>query len=180
MLFALTLIWASPSAYALTYNQCYTPKDSTACFISYQKLLSMDNPLTGQQFFNDGRHYVNGQLFMYPTYYIAQTDLDKDGFMEIIVTVPETEDEQKGWFCKEHKICVHYILQDRNTNPKRPSLKNFKVMGPIYAFGIAPSTDEIVDGYKSLRVYKDIYQKKFDVFQYDKKTDNYFNISMPE
>lgn len=134
----------------------------------------------GVQFFNDGRHYINGELFMYPVYYIALIDLDKDGYDEIIVTVPEYEEEQRGWYCTEYQMCPHYILQDRNLNPKKPSLKNFKVMGPIYTSGIGPSTDEVVDGFTSLRVYTDEERKKFDVYQYDKKSDNYFNVSTPE
>jgi hypothetical protein len=178
---ALLVLMPLKEAFALHYSMCFTPRDSSACYIAFQKLLTIPNPMMeGKVYFDDGRHFVNGELFMFPTYYIAEADLNFDGFKEIIATVPEPEDEMRGWFCKAEYECPHFIFQDRNINPDKLSLRNVKTFGPIYSYGIGLSTDEVVDGYRSLRSYRDIKQEDFHVYQYDDKTDGYYNVTAPQ
>lgn len=152
---------------------------SLTCYIGFLRLRSLKNPLSGKQFFENGIHYENGKLFMYPDIHVATTDLDNDGFDEIIVTVSEPDEEFKGLFCEPEYMCPHYILQDRNFPGEKRRLSRFKVMGPIYTIGLGLSTDEVVGGYRSFRAYTDLKLKKFDVYQYDKKNDNYYNVSLP-
>lgn len=172
----VALFTATPNAYALSYKYCNDPSQSPACFIALEKLKTLDNPITGQKFFDDGIHYSGGKVFVFPDLNIAETDLDNDGFKEIIVRVPEMDDLLKNTFCKENNQCPHFIFQDRNTD-RKPNLKNIKVMGPIYTAAIGLSTDEIVGGFRSLRAYTDFKTGKFNVYQYDKKADDYFNIT---
>lgn len=162
---------------SLRYTLCEAPSDSNACFIAFHKMRRIINPLNGKNFFDDGIHYLEtGQLFRYPTYAVAQPDLDGDGFRELI-TVPQEQEEIVGTFCKAPGVCPHFIFQDRNISGKKPSLRNFKLLGKIDSTGVGLSTDEIVGKYRSLRAYKDLAIKKFDVYQYDSKNDEYFNIS---
>lgn len=133
--------------------------------------------MKGKVFFDDDHHFIKGKLFLFPTYYVAEADLDNDGFDEIIATIPEPEEEMEGWFCKKNQDCPHFIFQDRNTDAKNLSMKNVKTFGPIYSYGIGLSTDEKVDGFWSLRSYRDNEQSKFHVYQYDGKTDEYYNIT---
>jgi hypothetical protein len=162
---------------ALSYTLCNGPDESNACFIGFHKMSRLKNPLNGKLFFRDGIHYLdNGQLFMYPTFAVAQPDLDGDGFKELIV-VPHDQEKTVGTFCKELGLCPHFVLQDRNIEGEKPSLRNFKVLGAVYSYGVGLSTDEVVGGYRSLRAYTDPQIKNFDVFQYDRKSDQYFNIS---
>ena len=182
-LFLLALLLTVPvkEAFALRYTMCFTPRDTSSCYIAFQKLLTIENPMNaGKVYFDDGRHFINGELFMFPTYYIAESDLDNDGFKEIIATVPEPEDEMRGWFCKAEYECPHFIFQDRNTDPNNLSMKNIKTFGPYFSYGLAPSTDERIDGFLSLRSYRDIKQEEYEVLQYDKKTDGYYNITAPQ
>lgn len=174
------LVMNSNKSHALQYTYCTGPDQSAACYIALEKLRTIKNPISGKKFFDDDIHYVDGELFMYPAYNVAQTDLDKDGYAEIIVTIPEPEAELQGTFCKTPIECPHYILQDRNIGGKKMQLKNIKAMGPIYAFAIGLSTDEVVGGYKSLRVYTDPKIGTFNVYQYDRKNDDYFNITPPQ
>ncbi len=167
------------SAHALSYTYCSAPDQSTACFIALEKLKTIKNPLSGKNFFDDGLHYTDGEVFIYPDLHIAETDLDGDGFKEIIVKPPELKEQLEGYFCKPNYICPHFILQDRNTRNKS-SIKNIKAMGPIYTFAIGLSTDERVGGFKSLRAYTDTKVKEFNVYQYDKKADDYFNVTAPK
>ncbi len=162
---------------SLRYTLCSAPDDSNACFIAFHKMRSLTNPINGKPFFDDGIHYLEGgQLFVYPTYAVAEPDLDGDGFKELIVALHEQE-ETTGVFCPKANECPHFILQDRNISGKRPSLRNFKILSTLYAFAVGLSTDEVVGGYRSLRAYKDSKIKDFDVYQYDRKSDEYFNIS---
>jgi len=170
----------SAQSHALKYTYCTGPDQSAACFIALEKLRTIKNPITGKIFFDDDIHYTDGDLFMYPSYSIAQTDLDSDGFAEIIVAIPEPEQELEGMFCRTPIECPHYILQDRNIDNKKMSFSKIKAMGPIYAFAIGLSTDEVVGGYKSLRVYTDPKSGAFNVYQYDRKNDDYFNITVPQ
>lgn len=164
-------------AQALSYKHCNDPSQSPSCFIALAKLRTLTNPLTGKKFFDDGLHYIDGKVFIYPDLHIAEADLDNDGFKELIVKVPELADQLEGYFCKANYKCPHYIFQDRNTS-KKPSLKKIKVLSaPIYTVAIGLSTDEVVGGFRSLRIYKDTKIKKFSVYQYDKKNDRYFEIS---
>lgn len=162
---------------SLRYTLCSGPDDSNACFIGFHKMSRLKNPLTGKLYFQDGIHYLeDGQLFMYPTYAVAQPDLDGDGFRELIV-VPQDQEETVGNFCKKISLCPHFVMQDRNIKGERPSLRNFKVLGAVYSYGVGLSTDEVVGGYRSLRAYTDAAIKEYDVFQYDRKSDQYYNIS---
>lgn len=162
---------------SLRYTICHGPDDSSACFVAFHKMRRLKNPINGKNFFDDNVHYTeDGQLFMYPVYAVAQPDLDGDGFKEII-TVPHEQEETTGMFCKKQGLCPHFILQDRNLPGKKPSLQNIKAIGPIYSYGIGLSTNEVVGGYRSLRAYTNSEITKFDIYQYDRKSDNYFNIS---
>ena len=167
-------------AHALKYNYCNAPEVHPVCTVAFEVLKRQESELTGKLLFHNGVHFWdNGDLFMYPGIYIAQVDLDGDGFLEIIAKPSEDTEEMEGLFCKK-EMCPHYIIQDRNPDPNNIKIKNFHVMGPIFTTGIGPSTDEVFGGYKSLRAYKNPNFKKFDVYQYDRKNDDYFNISMPE
>lgn len=168
-------------AYSLDYNYCNTPAVHPACTVAYEILKRQTSPQTGKLLFDNGIHFLdNGELFMYPGIYIAQTDLDGDGFYEIIAKPSEDTEEMAGLFCESSTRCPHYIIQDRNPDPDNIKVQFFHVMGPIFSSGIGPSTDEVFGGYKSLRAYKDHSFKKFDVYQYDRKSDDYFNITVPE
>lgn len=178
LLFSAGLLFCNAKeARALDYNFCSSPDESPACAIALAKLKTIINPITGKAYFDDGIHYVKGKLFDYPDYQIATPDLDDDGYNEIIVTVPEWSDGTQGLFCKAENLCPFFIIQDRNLKSKKPILKNFKAIGPIFAVGIGLSTDEKFSRYKSLRVYKDPNWENFDVYQYDSKNDEYFNIN---
>jgi len=166
-------------AYAedLNYRICINPNTSTQCFIAFHKLRTVTNPLTGDMYFHKGFHISEGDIRVYPTLHIASADLDGDGLNEIIVKIPEDDEELQGYFCKEDDQCPTYILQDRTLPGQKPSLRNFKVMGPVFAFAVGLSTDERFGNFISLRAYKDRSFSQFDVYQYDRKSDNYFNIS---
>lgn len=164
-------------AASLRYTLCSAPSDSNACFIAFNKMRTIINPINGKTFFDDGIHFLEGgQLFMYPVYAVAQPDLDGDGFKELIA-VPHEQEETVGTFCPAADKCPHFILQDRNIPGERASLRNFKVLGTVYATAVGLSTDEVVSGYRSLRAYEDNTITTFDVYQYDRKNDEYFNIS---
>jgi hypothetical protein len=181
-LFLVTVLVTVPikDASALDYTRCLQPKDSSACYIAYQKLISMKNPITKKTYFDDGYHSPNGYIEVFPFFNVAEADLDGDGFTEVIAALSEDRDLTEGLFCKNDFDCPHYIFQDRNIDPKNLSMKNIKVFGPIFSYGIGLSTDEIIDGFRSLRSYRDYEYKEFDVYQYDKKTDEYYNVSAPE
>ncbi len=165
---------------SLRYTICKAPDESNQCFIAFHKMRSMKNPMTGKLFFDNGLHFTEtGQLFMYPTYAYAEPDLDGDGFKELII-VPKEAYKEEGMFCKTPDLCPHFILQDRNIAGQKPSLKNFKVLGAVYTYGIGLSTDEMIGGYRSLRAYTNQEITKYDVHQYDRKSDQYFNISIKE
>ncbi|HPF78730.1 MAG TPA: hypothetical protein PLF01_05480 [Alphaproteobacteria bacterium] len=176
----ITVLMVFPvRAHALEYTHCNDPKESLVCYIALEKLRTIDNPLTGKKFFDDGIHYEGSILFIYPDLHIAVSDLDDDGYNEIIVKVPELDELITGLFCKPVDQCPHFIIQDRNVG-ETSNLENFRAMGPIYTYGIGLSTDEVVNGYRSLRAYKDNKIKDFNVYQYDKKSDDYFNVSIPK
>lgn len=137
----------------------------------------MINPLSGKRFFEDGLHFENEKLFMYPSFHVATPDLDNDGYQEIVIALSDPELGFEGMFCKKGRTCLHYILQDRNLPNEKKRLSRFTVLGPIYTTGLGLSTDEVVGGYRSLRAYTDRNFTKFSVYQYDRKNDNYFNVS---
>lgn len=184
ILFLTVLVFFSASATAqdsvgasLSYTMCTGPDDSSTCSVAFQKMRQLKNPITGKIFFDNDVHYMsNGQLFMYPSFAVAQADLDGDGFKEII-TVPKESYQEQGLFCQKSEFCPHYILQDRNPPNQKPTLKNIRAIGPIYTYGIGLSTDEIIGGHRSLRAYTNKEITEFDVYQYDRKTDDYYNIS---
>lgn len=183
VLLVMTYIMSIDSAQAqsVDYIQCDSPRDSSSCYIAFQKLITIRNPISNKVYFDDGYHFYEGQLILFPDYSVAEEDLDGDGFKEIIVTIPETDEYTNGYFCKENGLkCPYFIFQDRNTDASKLSMKNVKTFGPIYSYGIGLSTDEKFGGFKSLLSYQDQNYEKFQVYQYDKKTDDYFNVTAPE
>lgn len=158
----------------LIYESCVSKSQSLPCDIAFSKLKTIKNPINGKNYFDDGVHFINGSLFLYPTLWVATPDLDNDGFKEIIVTVPEVFEELEGVFCKEGIQCPHYILQDRGNG----KLEDYKILGPIFAYSVGLSTDERFSNYLSLRAYKDKNFSQFDVYQYDSLEDQYFNMSL--
>ena len=159
------------------YDKCKKPQQSLPCAVAFEKLKTIKNPINQKRFFDDGIHIKDDKIQIFPSYYIAQPDIDNDGVKEIIIALTEEKAETKGTLCKSKFQCPHLILQDRNTNPDKPRLRYYSTIGFSYAYGVGLSTDEIVSGYKSLRVYKTGDGSEFDIYQYDKKNDQYFNIS---
>lgn len=159
------------------YRPCNVDNKPPACNIAFAKLQSMKNPLKPHNFFHSGLHIVEGKIFAYPDFFIAETDIDGDGFNEIIVKIPDFDELMTGHYCKADNQCVHYIFQDRNISTDKPSLRNIRAFGPYYVYSIGLSTNEVFGGYRSLRMYKDDSWKKYDVYQYDKKTDDYYNVT---
>ena len=147
------------------------------CAVGFEKLRTIKNPINGKKFFDDEVHIKDAKIANMPIYYIAKPDLDLDGIREIIVYLSEDSKASKGLFCKSKHLCPHFVIQDRNTNPEKPQLRYFSLIGVSYANGIGLSTDEKVGCYKSLRVYKSGNVNNFDVYQYDKKDDRYYNVS---
>lgn len=175
------LIIGSPaSAQTVNYRYCNTDGKPAACDIALAKLHTLPNPLKDHNLFDNGLNFVDGKLFAYPDFYVAEVDLDGDGFNEIIAKIPDFDELMTGYYCKPGGLCLHYILQDRNVDGQNPRLDRIKAIGPIFAYSIGLSTDEVVDGYRSLRVYQDSSWQNFDVFQYDKATDDYHNVTVPE
>ena len=160
------------------YETCYSAKQSAACLIAFEKVQTIVNPLTKKRFFHNGVHITEkNTIFLFPMLYVATPDIDQDGNPEIIVGIPEASDEMIGEFCFENRQCPHFIIQDRTLPDQERTVNTYKALGPIYAYSIALSTDEVVDNYRSLRVYADPEWKRFNVYQYDKKSDSYFNMS---
>ena len=159
------------------YRPCKTSNKPPACNIALAKLVTLKNPLKPHNFFDNGLHIVEGKIFAYPDFFVAETDIDGDGFNEIIVKILEVDELMIGHYCKPNDQCLHYILQDRNLDAKKPLVKNIRAFGPYFVYSIGLSTDEIFGGYRSLRLYKDETWKNYDVYQYDKKTDDYYNVS---
>ena len=177
----LCIIPLSVAKADVIYTLCETPRDSSSCYIAFQKLITIRNPILNKVYFDDGYHFNHGKLTLFPEYSIAEEDLDGDGFKEIIATIPENDEYVDGYFCKESgQKCPYFIFQDRNTDPSKLSMKNVKTFGPIYSYGIGLSTDEKFGGFKSLLSYQDINYETFQVYQYDKQTDEYFNVTAPE
>lgn len=171
--------WAFP-AQALQYQLCKSPKQSMSCAVAFEKLRTYKNPVTKKLFFEDDIHIKGNELMVMPAIYVAQPDLDKDGIKEIIVALSEAKPESKGLFCQSKFKCPHFIIQDRNIDPKKPRLRYFSLIGATYANAIGISTDEALGGYQSLRVYKTNNVKIFNTYHYDKKTDKYYNLSKQE
>lgn len=186
-IFSLVIMWCllSPtealSSDKTSYVFCSAPQQSPTCNIAYNKIRSMTNPRTNKRFFdNDVYFNKDGSVFAYPEFHVARADLDKDSFNEIIIALYDFSEEAAGYVCREDDLCMHYIFQDRNIPGEKASLSRIKAFGPIYTTGIGLSTDEMVKGYRSLRVYTDKEFKNFDVYQYDPKNDAYFNVSRRE
>lgn len=162
----------------LTYQKCDNPNQSPACLVALEKLKTLTNPIDNKKFFDNGLHYYNGELFLYPDLDVAMIDLDGDGLDEIIVKIPENVETIEGYFCQENFQCPHYILQDRNLHGRKIQLGNIRAMGPIYAQAIGLSTDEKINRFKSLRAYTDYPSRAFDTYQYDRRSDNYFSVNL--
>lgn len=173
----MTNLCLNNSANALPYKTCLTPKQSSACLIAYEKIKTLINPITKKKFFDDGVHIDNKKIFMYPVLHVATPDIDGDGKLELIVSIPEKSEEIQGLYCQSNQICPHFIIQDRTLPGQKRKVSSYKAIGPIYSFALALSTDESFDNYKSLRSYYDSSWQRFDVYQYDTKTDNYYNMS---
>lgn len=170
----------APSAHALKYELCKSPQQSMPCAVAFEKLRTYKNPLTSTNFFEDGVHIKDDKLLVMPAIYIAQPDLDKDGYKETIVALSETQPESEGLLCQSKLKCPHFILQNRNPEPDKPKLRYYSLIGAAYAYGIGLSTDESLGGYKSLRVYKTNEPTAFNTYQYDKKTDKYYDLGKQE
>jgi hypothetical protein len=167
-------------AQALTYKLCKSPQQSMSCAVAFEKSRTFKNPLSKQKFFEDGVHIKGNKLKLMPALYVAQPDLDKDGVKEIIVALTEEKEGSKGLFCQSTYKCPHFIIQNRNPDLNKPRLKYFSLIGAAYANGIGLSTDEKIDNYLSLRVYKSNSTKQFHVYQYDQKTDKYHDLGQQE
>jgi len=177
-LIMMTLFSFSSTANALQYQTCFSAQQSPVCLIAFEKLQTLQNPITKQRFFHNGVNITqDNKLFLYPMLYVATPDIDKDGNPEIIVGIPESTQEVEGEFCLPPNQCPHYIIQDRSLPDQKRSVSTYKAIGPIYASSIALSTNEVIDNFKSLRAYYTPTWEKFDVFQYDKDTDTYYNMS---
>lgn len=177
--FCLLVIFLPASAQALPYENCVSDKQSPVCKIAFLKLKTLINPITKKKFFHNGINiWDDGSLFMFPSLHVATPDLDGDGKPEIIVSVPEKSTEAFGQFCINGDQCPHFIIQDRTLPGERRVLSNFKAIGPIYAYAVALSTDERFDTFLSLRAYYDDTWQNFDAYQYDAKTDQYYNVSV--
>jgi hypothetical protein len=144
--------------------------------VAFEKLRVIDNPITKKKFFDDGVHIKDNKLLIMPEIHISTHDLDGDGFEEIIVALSEKAPKSKGLFCQSQFKCPHFVIQDRNPDPKKPRLRHYHQIGSSYANGIGLSTDEKLGGYKSLRVYKSNKSSEFHTYQYDKKTDEYYDL----
>lgn len=177
LIVGVIMMGASTQAAALEYKACNNDNSPLSCTIALAKLRTLKSPFKNHKLFDNGLHYVDGELFSYPNIYVAEGDLDGDGYNEMVVKILEQDGLMAGHYCKNVDQCLHYILQDRNSSSGRTKLSKIRAMGPFLTYSIGLSTDEIVGGYKSLRVYQDQSWKKFDVYQYDRKTDNYYNIS---
>ena len=165
----------TPPAFALQYDLCKSPNQSLSCAVAFEKLRTMKNPINNKNFFDDGVHIKGNKLLKLPNYHIAQPDLDKDGVPEIIVALSEDK-KSKNLFCKTKFECPHFVIQNRNPNLKKPRLRHYQALNVINAYGIGLSTDEIIGGYQSLRVYKGTRSSQFNTYQYDKKTDQYHDL----
>ena len=166
------------SAQALEYQTCISAEQSAACLIAFEKIQTQINPITKERYFHNDIHIRNSKdLIRFPLLYIATPDLDSDGSPELIVSVPEETHDEFGMFCIEVTQCPHFIIQDRVLDGETRTLSSYKAIGPIYTYALALSTDEVVDNYKSLRAYFDKTWQEFNVYQYDKSADNYFNVS---
>lgn len=173
------LAFAPAKSYALPYDTCQSAEKSAACLIAFEKLQTLTNPLTRKRYFHDGIHIDEEmQLLKFPTLFVSTPDLDQDGSPEIIVSIPETTQTVKGNFCPAAKQCPHFIIQDRSLPDQKRTINTFTAIGPIFTYSIALSTDEVVDNYRSLRAYTDGTWQKFDVYQYDRSTDQYYNMSV--
>ena len=177
VIFVITVTSFKP-AHALQYRNCVNPEDEAACLIAFRKVRTLINPITKGRFFDDRLHSSKGELFMYPIFHIATPDLDGDQSPEIIIRIDDYADGIPGLYCVGNNQCPHFIIQDRTLPDQNRTVNSMKAIGPIYSSGLALSTDERVDNFVSLRAYNDPSWKSFDVYQYDKESDNYFNMSV--
>ncbi|MEM8833983.1 MAG: hypothetical protein AAGB32_05530 [Pseudomonadota bacterium] len=174
--FVITMMAFKP-ANALQYRTCLNPEKEAACLIAFRKIQTLINPITKERFYHDDAHISNGKLLMPPVFYIATPDLDGDQSPEIIVQIVEYKNEFQGYYCIGNNQCPHFIIQDRTLPEQNRTIKTMKAIGPIYSSGVAISTDERVDNFLSLRAYRDPFWKSFDVYQYDRQSDSYFNMT---
>jgi hypothetical protein len=167
-------------AHALKYSLCKSPKQSLPCAVAFEKLRVIDNPITKKKFFDDGVHIKNNKLLIMPTIHVATPDLDNDGYPEIIIALSEDNPKSKDLFCQSDFKCPHFVIQDRNPDPKKPRLRHYSAIASIYAYGVAPSTNEKINGYQSLVAYKTNRTSNYNIYQYDKKTDKYYDLGLRE
>ena len=177
---AFGLFLTPMAAHALTYKLCESPQQSMPCAVAFEKSRTYKNPITKAQFFEDGVHIKNDKLAVMPAIYVAEPDLDKDGIDEIIVAISEEKKASTGLFCQSKYKCPHFIIKNRNPDLNKPRLRYYSLIGAAYAYGIGLSTDEIIDNYKSLRVYKSNVPTTFHTYQYDGKTDKYHDLGKQE
>lgn len=175
---SLSLIAFSNAAKALEYQTCISAQQSPICLIAFEKLQTVKNPITKERYFhNDVNITETKELFLFPLLYVATPDLDGDGTPEIIASIREQSHEEIGQYCVEEEICPHFIIQDRVLPDQKRTTATYKAIGPIFAYSVGASTDEAFDNFKSLRAYYEPSWKDFDVYQYDKENDSYFNMS---
>ncbi len=174
---AAILIPTGANAQSVVYKNCISAQQSAECLIAFEKLKTLINPITKEKFFHDGQHVLSdGSTHVFPILEVASPDIDEDGIPELIVRIPDYIEEVEGQFCLPQDQCPHYIIQDRTIAGEKTTVNSYKAIGPIFAYSVALSTDEVVDNFKSLRVYYDGTWQNFDAYQYDVSTDSYFNM----
>jgi len=140
---------------AITYVNTFHPDDNPAYALAFKEMKKL--------FEDDPYYFMNDELILYPTLKIAETDLDGDGYKEIIA-VPVEEDPPGTPKCIPAGYCPHYILQVR-----------FGVVYPLavinaYILGLAT---ERTDGFVDLKAYTDNTVTKFAPYKYNKEKDAY-------
>jgi hypothetical protein len=119
----------------------------------------------------------------FPALYVAEADIDGDGYNEIFAKLTEATEEEDGLYCIKNKLgvqeCPHFVIQDRNIAGDENKLENFKVMGPIYGYFVGLTINDRFGKYSSLVAYKDTQFKTYSLWQYDRKTDKYYNVERP-
>jgi hypothetical protein len=177
LLAVIVLCASSLPAQALQYVTCQAPSESSACLIAFEVLKTKENPITGERFFQNGYHIRDGETVNFPKLYLATPDINDDKTPEIFVIIPEDNDALRGTICRANNQCPHFIIQDRALPGEKRTVNTYRAIGPIYSYAVALSTDESFDNFRSLRAYKDGTWQRFDVYQYDSATDQYYNMS---
>jgi hypothetical protein len=104
---------------------------------------------------------------------IAEVQLDRDEYPELIA-FPTEEPEQVGDYCrKSDGLCPHYVLQIRE--------QSVRTLGVIFAHAVSRGND-IQNGYWTLSVYlseKDLGNGVAQTYVYDSASDSY-KLAVPE